>query len=219
MYKIIHSLSKENKFTYLFFFCLVISLSFSAFKNPVEITDEDWVLINGVKWATRNVDMPGAFAANPEDAGMYYQWNRKVGWSTTDPIVNSDGGTEWDYPEDECVIWEKHNDPCPEGWRVPTETEIQSLTSVRVNRVWTTENGVNGCRFTDISSGNSIFLPAAGYRYSGNGTLVNVGISGFYQSNTQCTATSAYIMFLNRSYPIVDFWGKESGNSIRPVAE
>jgi len=33
------------------------------------------VIINGIKWATRNVDMPGTFAANPEDAGMFYQWD------------------------------------------------------------------------------------------------------------------------------------------------
>ena len=39
----------------------------------------DGVVINGVRWATRNVDKPGTFAANPEDAGMLYQWNRKVG--------------------------------------------------------------------------------------------------------------------------------------------
>ena len=39
------------------------------------------VVINGVRWATCNVDAPGNFAANPEDAGMFYQWNRKVGWS------------------------------------------------------------------------------------------------------------------------------------------
>ena len=37
------------------------------------------VSIIGVTWATRNVDAPGKFAATPEDPGMFYQWNRKVG--------------------------------------------------------------------------------------------------------------------------------------------
>jgi len=40
---------------------------------------ETGVVINGVKWATRNVDKPGTFVANPEDFGMLYQWNRRVG--------------------------------------------------------------------------------------------------------------------------------------------
>ena len=46
------------------------------------------VLINGVRWATSNVDMPGTFAANPEDAGLFYQWGSNVGWSSTDPCVS-----------------------------------------------------------------------------------------------------------------------------------
>ena len=54
------------------------------------------VVINGVKWATRNVGEPGKFVANIEDAGMLYQWNRKIGWSSTDPMKDSNGGANWD---------------------------------------------------------------------------------------------------------------------------
>ncbi|MCL2510946.1 MAG: hypothetical protein FWF09_02730 [Bacteroidales bacterium] len=42
-----------------------------------------------MKWAIWNVDKPGTFAAKPEDAGTFYQWNRKIGWSSTNPMVNS----------------------------------------------------------------------------------------------------------------------------------
>ena len=34
-------------------------------------------VINGVKWATCNVDAHGKFAATPESYGMLYQWGRK----------------------------------------------------------------------------------------------------------------------------------------------
>ena len=44
--------------------------------------EETGVEINGVTWATRNVDAPGTFAAKPEDMGMFYQWNSKVSWTT-----------------------------------------------------------------------------------------------------------------------------------------
>ncbi|MDR1809513.1 MAG: hypothetical protein LBR34_03800, partial [Prevotella sp.] len=59
-------------------------------------TTDPGVVINGVRWATRNVDAPGTFAATPESAGMFYQWNRSLGWSSSNPLVNSNGGTTWD---------------------------------------------------------------------------------------------------------------------------
>ena len=43
-----------------------------------------------------NVDAPGTFAAKPEDAGMLYLWNRKIGWSDSAQLINSNGGTTWD---------------------------------------------------------------------------------------------------------------------------
>ena len=48
-------------------------------------SDKRGVVINGVKWATRNVGMPGFFVASPENYGKSYTWNeaRKVcptGW-------------------------------------------------------------------------------------------------------------------------------------------
>ena len=85
-------------------------------KGPVEVG----MLINGIRWATRNVATPGTFVTHPEDAGMFYQWNRKKGWSSTDPMINSNGGTTWDNSFPEGDGWEKTNDPCPTGWRVPT---------------------------------------------------------------------------------------------------
>ena len=79
-------------------------------------TDPDWVEIAGVRWATCNVNTPGTFATKPEDAGMFYQWNRKIGWSATNPMVNSNGGTTWSnlFP-DVTTTWEADKNPCPQG--------------------------------------------------------------------------------------------------------
>ena len=35
----------------------------------------DSVEINGVRWATRNVETPGTFARNPESAGGFFTWD------------------------------------------------------------------------------------------------------------------------------------------------
>jgi nucleoid DNA-binding protein len=143
-------------------------------------TDPD-VVINGVTWATRNVDAPGAFAAAPESAGMFYQWGSNIGWSATDPLTASDGNNTWrDVSNHAFQIWFSTNDPCPNGWRVPTVDEMDSWQIAPHNRI--TQNGIIGYLFTDNISGNSIFLSAAGKRVDMpyNGALLWAGENGYY---------------------------------------
>jgi len=142
--------------------------------NPVTYspTYDKGVIINGVKWATRNVDMPGTFATKPEDAGKFYQWNRKKAWPTTGSVI-------WDSSKTTGTTWGTITDPCPKGWRVPTVTEIEQLkkTGHAIAKV----NGVNGIRLG--KGDNTIFLPAAGNRRFDNGKLEKVSY-GYYWSNT-----------------------------------
>ncbi|MCL2327304.1 MAG: fibrobacter succinogenes major paralogous domain-containing protein [Bacteroidetes bacterium] len=136
--------------------------------NPTPIDLSKLVEINGVQWATCNVDAPGTFATKPEAPGMLYQWNRKKGWAATDNV------TGWDatIPGANGNSWEKANDPCPSGWRVPTREEIETLLDEdKMSNEWTTVNGVDGRRFTDKATGNSIFLPAVGSRRGKSGTF------------------------------------------------
>ena len=178
---------------------------------------EEGILINGIKWATRNVDMPGTFAANPEDAGMFYQWNRKIGWSSTDPMINSEGGTTWDISYPEGDTWERVNDPCPSGWRVPTVAELESL--VNAGSEWTTLNGVNG---RIIGSGEpTLFLPAAGNRSRLTGALGNVGMRGIYWSSATRSTTGASFLSLDSGNFYVTSGGgtRGIGFSVRCVAE
>ena len=147
-------------------------------QNPAA-TDKG-VIINGVKWATRNVDKPGTFADKPESAGKFYQWNRKKAWDVTGESVSG-----WDSSDISGAAWEKVNDPSPAGWHVPTLGELQKLLDKeKVNNEWTTLNGVTGRKFTDKETANSIFLPAAGFRKFTNGMLDGVGLYGGYWSGT-----------------------------------
>jgi hypothetical protein len=124
------------------------------------------VEIADIIWATRNVNMPSTFVANPEDAGMFYQWNSNKPWNTTDKFISPD---DWTYPSLPKVgrEWEKENNPCPIGWRVPTREELMSLHNFL--RKETIVNGVNGCLYGNPP--NQIFLPTIGYRYFHNGEL------------------------------------------------
>ena len=192
--------------------------------SVTQSNDDVGVEINGVIWATCNVDAPGTFAARPEDTGMFYQWNRNVGWSATDPMINSNDGTTWDSSETYSTVWEKANDPSPAGWHVPTLAEIQKLLdSDKVTRVWTPENGKDGYRFTDIESGKSIFLPIVGHRYYSNGVLKYVNSDGYYWSSTAYSTHSTlspYGLYFGSNYAEWDYGGPCSfGHCVRSVAD
>ena len=138
----------------------------------------DGVEINGIVWATRNVDMPGTFAEASHRFGMLYQWNRRTAWPIV--FVNTGKREGWDDSLPERSEWYAENDPCPEGWRVPTEEELKSL--IGAGHIWATYQGVNGTVFG--TAPNRIFLPAAGWSDRGIGSHFAVGIAGFYWSST-----------------------------------
>ncbi len=136
--------------------------------DPGDGTDyTQGVTINGVTWAQCNVDAPGTFTATPGGYGMYYQFNRRVGWSSTNPLVSSPAGAVWDgasYDLTPESTWESANDPCPEGWRMPVIEELESLFGEQVSNKWTYQFDVEGWSFEDQQTGDTIFLPFAGNR-------------------------------------------------------
>ncbi|MDR0872298.1 MAG: fibrobacter succinogenes major paralogous domain-containing protein [Prevotellaceae bacterium] len=206
----------------LFWLMLILSVATTASfviscgvsKKNTQTTDAG-VIINGVKWATRNVDAAGTFAATPESAGKLYQWNRKTAWSATGKTVEN-----WDSTLPEGTEWTAANDPSPAGWRVPTTEELQTLLDTeKVTNEWTTQNGVGGRLFTDKTTNNSLFLPAAGNRGYSDGTLGNAGASGNYWSSTQDGSGYAYVLYFNSGY--ADWYDNDRryGLSVRAVAE
>ena len=182
----------------------------------VSATSETGVVINGVKWATRNVDKPGTFAATPESVGMFYQWNRKVAYPTTGNITNWDNTVpEGDEP------WLKANDPSPSGWRVPFVVEFEALLKQdKVEQEWITQKGVNGRKFTDKATGKSIFLPAVGY-LDYNLSFNAAGVSGNYWGSTPYGRYNACRLFFisDYTYWVYGEFARINGLSVRPVAE
>jgi len=180
--------------------------------SVTEIKISGTVTIGGLQWATCNVALPNQFAGSPEISGWFYQWNKKVGWSSADPMVNSDGGNTWGAPTQSVTSWETVNNPCPEGFRVPTKTEIQSL--VDAGSTWTTFNGVIGRKFGNAP--NQIFLPAAGCRGNTNGSL-SKGY-GDYWSSTSDNPNLAYYMYFDSNSASIYNDASAYAQSIRCVA-
>ena len=142
----------------------------------------DLGLPSGLLWATCNVG-----ADTPEDYGYYFAWGETqpksdYSWST---YQYGDGSTFTKYtgsdglttllPEDDAATanWGS-------GWRMPTQAEWQELLNYTTH-IWTTQNGVTGRLFT-ATNGNSLFLPAAGYR--GGTSLYSAGTYGDYWSSS-----------------------------------
>ncbi len=149
--------------------------------------DHDYVdlgLPSGLLWATCNV---GANA--PEEYGDYFAWGETqpkdvYNWDTYQyygsnltKYTGYDGLTIL-QPEDDAATANWGN-----GWRMPTKEEWEELYQ-NTTSTWTTQNGVNGRLFTG-PNGNSLFLPAAGYRQYGD--LLDVGYYGYYWSSSLYT--------------------------------
>ncbi len=184
------------------------------FYNPAA---EAGVVINGVRWATRNVDAAGTFAATPEAPGMFYQWNRNTAWAATGTV------TGWDATNDTGATWAAANDPSPAGWRIPTLAEQQSLLDgSKVDKAW--DDTKKGYTFTDKTSGASIFLPAVGYRNYSDGTLDTAGAIGYYWGSTPSESNASYAYYLSfvsfvSGYADWYFCFRSYGYSLRCVAE
>lgn len=192
----------------------------------------DLGLPSGTLWATCNIG-----ASAPENYGDYFAWGETKGynsgkttfnWSTykwckgssttmTKYCTNRSYGTvdnkkELDLADDAAYVnWG------PE-WRMPTRTQFEELiNSNYTTTTWTTRNGVSGRLITSKSNGNSIFLPAAGYR--GGSSLIYVGSYGRYWSRTlyESYPDDAWDLGFNSSGIYTVNVGRYSGQSVRPV--
>ena len=158
--------------------------------------------IGGVTWAAVNVDDYQTFAARPDMYTKFYQWNRGTAWAATGEV------TEWNSTADNSATWTVN--PCPDGWRLPTRTEIEALNNAgstwvaagaRGNAVAGQFYGANhaSCSLPNSMS-NCVFLPACGVRLPGNGAMMATqGTQGNYWSATQNASTNAYGMRFNNT--------------------
>ena len=138
---------------------------------------------------------------------------------------------DWISPSDDA-LWNcgseiepqknKKNDPCPEGWRVPTYKEINSLKYNSINML-RMENGVKGRYFTgpftaSVPGVPSVFLPVAGYRLATSNVYARESY-GLYWTSNPCT-TKAYYLFIDEDRAFMhNYDDRGDAHSVRCVQE
>ncbi len=186
-----------------------------------------------VKWANANL---GATA--PEGYGDYYAWGEtetkeNYYWSTYKWCNGSSTTlTKYNYSSsygtvDNKTVLEPEDDVAHVklggSWRMPTSSEVDELISTRNNSSyqweWKSLNGHNGWLVTYLVNNNSIFLPAAGYRYDAN--LYYVGSNGFYWSSSLYTGDpyGAWSVYFSSDGVRGGSGYRYFGQSVRPVSE
>ena len=181
-----------------------------------------------VKWATCNIG-----ATKPEDYGNYYAWGEITTKSTYDwstyKYANGSNDALTKYCNnssygnngftDELTTLEAGDDAATQNWggnwRMPTIDEWQELID-KCTWTWTTKNSVNGYE-VKATNGNSIFLPAAGYR--GSGELSSAGSYGGYWSSSLRTLYPGYAqsVYFGSDYHGTGRSYRDYGQSVRPV--
>ncbi len=174
-----------------------------------------------VKWATCNVG-----AAAPEDYGYYFAWGEISPKSlytpatcTTHKVKLSDinGNSTYDAA---AAHWGG-------SWRMPTSKEADELVE---KCTWTWDSTRKGYNVKG-PNGNSIFLPAVGYKSFDN--VLNAGSVGEYWTSTPHEASSGitdhkmahfFLFYYNKDHnPKGDenqdriFYYRSDGRTIRPV--
>lgn len=197
------------------------SLSFTTEKSSDEPTPGDAIDLGlSVKWASHNVG-----ASSPEGYGNYYAWGETATKSSyygdnsttyglsyselqSRGIIGSDGNLTASY-DAATANWGG-------SWRMPTRDEIKELVN-NCTWKWTTYKGVNG-RLVTGPNGNSIFLPAAGYRHGTD--LYDAGSYGDCWSATPYgDSSNAYGLYFNSGSYDWYYGGRNFGHAVRPVSE
>ena len=189
----------------------------------------DLGLPSGRKWATCNVG-----ATTPEGHGDYFAWGEtrpksNYEWSTYKYCKGSENTltkycNESDYGyngfTDNKTTLDLSDDAARANWggkwRMPTQAEQDELRN-NCTWTWTTRNGINGYKVTSKTNGNSIFLPAAGYRY---GTSVNdVGSNGDYWSSSLYESNPYYACssYFDSGNVDWDIYYRYYGHTVRAV--
>ena len=181
--------------------------------EAIEVNGINWAPVNlgydkedypyGKLYQWGRIDGQGYNSGNDKDATYPSRENNTIILGPVEVDVepledvfytSSNETTDWSsrgFNEGNINNWKgDHNDkvgnPCPDGWRIPTIKEIQTLIGGQNSRnpgnFQTNELGQTGYYFDESDSQNlttGIFFPTAGYRVR-HGNALNRGTEGHY---------------------------------------
>jgi uncharacterized protein (TIGR02145 family) len=182
----------------------------------------------GEIWMDRNLGATQV-ATSSTDADAYgdlYQWGRSADGhesrtsgttstlsSTVTPghanfILNGTSPYDWLSTQNDD-LWQGvdgTNNPCPTGYRLPTETE------------WTAELATWSAATSTGAFASPLKLPVAGNRDRSSGSLGLVGSYGYYWSSTVST-TRSYALNFYSSNASVNYYSRVYGFSVRCIKD
>lgn len=181
----------------------------------------------GKTWMDRNLGATQV-ATSATDAAAYgdlYQWGRgsdghqcrTSGTTSTLSSANQPGNGNFilnpNSPNDwlstpNSNLWQGVsgvNNPCPVGYRLPTETEINA------ERLSWSSNSIAGAFASPLK------LTMAAYRHYSNGSLGNVGIGGHYWTSTVSGANALNIYIGNATNSLISTDFRAYGLSVRCI--
>ncbi|WP_260140462.1 fibrobacter succinogenes major paralogous domain-containing protein [Elizabethkingia anophelis] len=184
--------------------------------------------INGKVWMLYNLgDNRTDPNTGPFDQSNFYQFGRSAvvatgstqtaeisGWNTTIAADNAwNSGTE-------AAPVKTGNDPCPQNYRIPTRTELQSLldgtTKTEIGTFNDSPTNFSAAKVYTSNRNSSVKLtfPAIGARNPAAGRVNNRGISPHVWTSTASDASNAYANGRNT----IVIHPKNTGNPIRCIA-
>ncbi|PKO97514.1 MAG: hypothetical protein CVU12_00590 [Bacteroidetes bacterium HGW-Bacteroidetes-7] len=201
------------------------------------------VQIGSLLWAPVNV----GYDPVSEPYGLLFQWHRKYGqrYGTTNLInskVSLDAGNDivnknifytasapqYDWCTEYKNIWDMSTNynPCPSGWRIPTQQEMLLLISSGETWVNPGEGGIDnlpgrwygGNHSTDRT--NSVFFPTGGLitTLGASGNRIPT-MHGHYSTSTGGDLDVRYRLIITPSYSDVSTILKTIGISVRCVKD
>ena len=200
---------------------------------PAGAVAVDLGLPSGTKWANMNVG-----AETPEAYGLYFAWGETVGYGSDTSDGHDFGWASYNWSKgsssiiikyctdssygnvDDKTVLDLEDDAAyvnwGSSWRMPTYDEIVELVNNTTDE-WTTQNGVNGRKFT-AANGNSIFLPAAGFRDGSR--LFYRASGGYYWSSSLFESyplNARSLLFFLSEYAYPHYYFRLIGFTVRPV--
>jgi uncharacterized protein (TIGR02145 family) len=183
----------------------------------------------GKSWMDRNLGA-SQVATSATDAAAYgdlYQWGRgndghqcRTSATTTtlsssdqpghgNFICNSNINADWRSSQNNN-LWQGVNginNPCPNGYRLPTNAELSSEISS-----WSSLNSTG-------SLNSAIKLPIGGNRAANNGSLSSVGSLGYYFTSTLNGSLAYRLSLSSASASIVASGARAVGMSVRCIKD
>jgi uncharacterized protein (TIGR02145 family) len=182
----------------------------------------------GRTWMDRNLGASRAATSSTDTQayGDLYQWGRradgheKPNSGTTSTLSSTDQPAHgsfilapnspfnWRSPQNDN-LWQGvngTNNPCPVGYRIPTEAE------------WTAERNTWSSQNATGAFASPLKLPLPGFRDNSSGSLFNVGSHGIYWSSSVSGTDARYLVFLSSNAGMNSFY-RARGYSVRCIRD